>query len=164
LRASKMNGFILGFQRFVWCPKWTPDSNNSFTPMLNIFPLVKNPPERTIPRNTGLILMLLWPSHPHEREIFKAVFPLQVDTSWSCEGLEKVAKLSAVTIFISRFYAWAKFLRAVYYSTKGFGLSCPTAPSAGINPPRIQNESGFDGGGCAAITGGHIHSNQRRQT
>ncbi len=28
--------------------------------MLNIFPLVRSPPERTIPRNTGLILMLLW--------------------------------------------------------------------------------------------------------
>src|SRR5581483_9735397 len=55
LRASKMNGFILGFQRFVWCPKWTPESNNSFTPILIIFPLVKNSPERTIPRNTGLM-------------------------------------------------------------------------------------------------------------
>jgi hypothetical protein len=42
LRASKMNGFILGFQRFVWCPKWTPESNNSLMPMLNtIFPLVE---------------------------------------------------------------------------------------------------------------------------
>jgi hypothetical protein len=30
-----MKGFILGFQRRVWCPKWTPDSNNSFTPMLS---------------------------------------------------------------------------------------------------------------------------------
>src|SRR6185436_13675450 len=35
LRASKMKGFILGFQRRVWCPKWTPDSNNSFTPILS---------------------------------------------------------------------------------------------------------------------------------
>ena len=35
LRASKMNGFILGFQRRVWCPKWTPDSNNSLMPMLS---------------------------------------------------------------------------------------------------------------------------------
>src|SRR5262245_17642410 len=26
-----MNGFIFGFQRFVWCPKWTPASNNSGT-------------------------------------------------------------------------------------------------------------------------------------
>jgi hypothetical protein len=34
LRASKMNGFILGFHRLVWCPKWTPASNNSFTPIL----------------------------------------------------------------------------------------------------------------------------------
>src|SRR5262244_3673822 len=26
-----MKGFIFGFQRFVWCPKWTPASNNSGT-------------------------------------------------------------------------------------------------------------------------------------
>src|SRR2546426_11519435 len=35
LRASKMNFFIFGFQRLVWCPKWTPASSNSLTPMLN---------------------------------------------------------------------------------------------------------------------------------
>src|SRR6266567_3945226 len=34
LRASKMNGFILGFHRLVWWPKWTPESSNSLTPML----------------------------------------------------------------------------------------------------------------------------------
>src|SRR6266498_5572322 len=26
-----MKGFIFGFQRFVWCPKWTPASNSSGT-------------------------------------------------------------------------------------------------------------------------------------
>src|SRR5436190_3808148 len=26
-----MKGFIFGFQRFVWCPKWTPAYNNSGT-------------------------------------------------------------------------------------------------------------------------------------
>src|SRR3990172_5505614 len=35
LRASKMKGFIFGFHRLVWCPKWTPASNNSFTPILS---------------------------------------------------------------------------------------------------------------------------------
>jgi hypothetical protein len=25
-----MNRFIFGFQRRVWCPKWTPASNSSF--------------------------------------------------------------------------------------------------------------------------------------
>src|ERR1043166_945036 len=30
LRSPKMNGFIFGFQRFVWCPKWTPASSRSF--------------------------------------------------------------------------------------------------------------------------------------
>src|SRR5205823_14670355 len=34
LRASKINGFILGFHRLVWCPKWTPESSNSLTPIL----------------------------------------------------------------------------------------------------------------------------------
>src|SRR6266550_7774000 len=33
-RVSKMNCFIFGFQRRVWCPKWTPASNNSLTPIL----------------------------------------------------------------------------------------------------------------------------------
>src|SRR5688572_19582371 len=32
-RSMKMNFFILGFQRRVWCPKWTPASSNSFIPM-----------------------------------------------------------------------------------------------------------------------------------
>src|SRR5262245_28384209 len=30
LRAPKMYGFILGFQRLVWCPKWTPASSRFF--------------------------------------------------------------------------------------------------------------------------------------
>src|SRR6185437_14124200 len=36
LRSPNKNFFILGFQRLVWCPKWTPASNNSLiatTPM-----------------------------------------------------------------------------------------------------------------------------------
>src|SRR5205814_2196122 len=30
LRAPKMYGFIFGFQRLVWCPKWTPASSRFF--------------------------------------------------------------------------------------------------------------------------------------
>src|SRR5215510_8733336 len=30
LRAPNMYGFILGFQRLVWCPKWTPASSSCF--------------------------------------------------------------------------------------------------------------------------------------
>src|SRR6266496_3416134 len=33
LRAPKMNGFIFGFQRLVWCPKWTPASRSCFIEM-----------------------------------------------------------------------------------------------------------------------------------
>jgi hypothetical protein len=29
-----MYSFILGFQRLVWCPKWTPASSSSFMVML----------------------------------------------------------------------------------------------------------------------------------
>src|SRR3954467_3949842 len=29
-RAPKMYGFIFGFQRLVWCPKWTPASRSDF--------------------------------------------------------------------------------------------------------------------------------------
>src|SRR5262245_41138733 len=32
-RSMKMNFFILGFHRRVWCPKWTPASRSSFMPM-----------------------------------------------------------------------------------------------------------------------------------
>ena len=28
LRSAKMNGFIFGFQRRVWWPKWTPASSS----------------------------------------------------------------------------------------------------------------------------------------
>src|SRR5215471_5451122 len=30
LRSPKIYSFIFGFQRLVWCPKWTPASSNSF--------------------------------------------------------------------------------------------------------------------------------------
>ena len=30
LRSPKMNRFIFGFQRRVWCPKWTPASSSCF--------------------------------------------------------------------------------------------------------------------------------------
>src|SRR6476620_2296390 len=30
LRSVKMNRFIFGFQRRVWCPKWTPLSSSCF--------------------------------------------------------------------------------------------------------------------------------------
>src|ERR1017187_3954751 len=100
LRASKMNGFILGFQRFVWCPKWTPDSNNSFTPMLNTISLwLKIRPalrRRTIPRNTGLSLMLLWPFHTHTSAEIKAVLPPPFPAKW----LPRISNKHAVAIVI----------------------------------------------------------------
>src|SRR5262252_3120634 len=43
-RSPKMNSFIFGFQRFVWCPKWTPASSRSF----NAIPF-KVPPLLTAP-------------------------------------------------------------------------------------------------------------------
>ena len=68
LRASKMKGFILGFHRFVWCPKWTPDSNNSFTPILNtIFPLVEArefPPEHPAEHGISYFVVLAAPNSP----------------------------------------------------------------------------------------------------
>src|ERR1700716_3808061 len=39
LRSPKIYSFIFGFQRLVWCPKWTPASSNSFIDMAG-----KNPP------------------------------------------------------------------------------------------------------------------------
>src|SRR5579863_365117 len=42
LRSPKMYSFILGFQRLVWCPKWTPASSNSF------MVIVANEPPRSV--------------------------------------------------------------------------------------------------------------------
>src|SRR6266567_2866881 len=42
-----MNGFIFGFQRFVWCPKWTPASNNSGTN--SVVSAISEIPERELP-------------------------------------------------------------------------------------------------------------------
>src|SRR5579863_9584877 len=80
LRASKMNGFIFGFQRFVWCPKWTPESNNSFTPMLITIFLWLNRAKSFVfarhPAEHGIIyLMLLWPLRAHSSTESKAVCP-----------------------------------------------------------------------------------------
>src|SRR5947209_2347575 len=38
LRSPKMYSFILGFQRLVWCPKWTPASSSSFIVILAKLP------------------------------------------------------------------------------------------------------------------------------
>ena len=38
LRSVKMYGFILGFQRLVWCPKCTPASNSAFM-LISVVPL-----------------------------------------------------------------------------------------------------------------------------
>jgi hypothetical protein len=44
------------------------------------------------------------------------------------------------------------------------GLSGSPAPGTSINAPRIENKRGFYGDRNATITGGLIHSNQRRKT
>src|SRR5262245_26716429 len=44
LRAPKMYGFIFGFQRLVWCPKWTPASSRFFIVTSVIVPLAKRIP------------------------------------------------------------------------------------------------------------------------
>src|SRR5262249_23228312 len=38
LRSPKMYFCILGFQRLVWCPKWTPASSSSFMVSAAIVP------------------------------------------------------------------------------------------------------------------------------
>src|SRR6476659_6362564 len=49
-----MNGFIFGFQRFVWCPKWTPASSKSF----NAIPF-KVPPNLSFAELEALACALL---------------------------------------------------------------------------------------------------------
>src|SRR6266550_598132 len=43
LRSPKMYCFIFGFQRFVWCPKWTPASSKSFNAIPLKFPPITLP-------------------------------------------------------------------------------------------------------------------------
>src|ERR1051325_1152041 len=52
IRSPKMYGFIFGFQRFVWCPKWTPASSRSFNAIPFKVPpslLLTEPTERDLP-------------------------------------------------------------------------------------------------------------------
>src|SRR5436190_23517226 len=68
LRASKMNGFIFGFHRLVWCPKWTPASNNSFTPILStIFLLLRFEPfcQPKHPAEHGIDFSVVMATHAH---------------------------------------------------------------------------------------------------
>src|SRR5882672_5643899 len=46
LRSPKMYFCIFGFQRLVWCPKWTPASSSSFMVSAAIVPPVGSPPPR----------------------------------------------------------------------------------------------------------------------
>src|SRR2546422_827670 len=75
LRASKMNGFIFGFHRLVWCPKWTPESNNSFTPMLiTSFPLVRSSRLRANhPAEHGIFFSVVMTTSSNLEQEFKAV-------------------------------------------------------------------------------------------
>src|SRR5437773_10891381 len=56
LRLPKMNFFILGFQRFVWCPKWTPASRSSF---IVIWLMTTSLPLRELVPGTGPALSIL---------------------------------------------------------------------------------------------------------
>src|SRR5450759_1123446 len=63
LRSVKMYGFIFGFQRRVWCPKWTPASRSAFIettdmtrpPCFGFFLRPRHPPEvaRPVRRQDG---------------------------------------------------------------------------------------------------------------
>jgi hypothetical protein len=49
------------------------------------------------------------------------------------------------------------------YLQTGTGLLCSTAPGAGIESPRIENEGGFDREGVTATTGGLVNPKYGRQ-
>src|SRR5438105_5472700 len=54
LRLPKMYSFIFGFQRLVWCPKWTPASSSSFMVMLANLPPHWIASGKVLPRRSGL--------------------------------------------------------------------------------------------------------------
>jgi hypothetical protein len=64
-----MKGFILGFQRLVWCPKWTPESSNSLMPILiTIFLLLEaraGASGTNHPAEHGIELSVIMAAHPH---------------------------------------------------------------------------------------------------
>src|SRR5262249_12485568 len=92
LRASKMNGFILGFQRLVWCPKWTPASNSSLMPMLStVFPLVRSRLLfcRGHPAENGIALDVVVAGRTHSGPAHKRPFgppPLADNAGFRAEG------------------------------------------------------------------------------
>src|SRR5439155_14386913 len=93
LRASKMNGFIFGFQRLVWCPKWTPESNNSFTPILITIFLwleVRPPPERAAnhPAEHGIDFSVVVAPRAHWRRKLRPLSPFQ----WPAESSHSLRK------------------------------------------------------------------------
>src|SRR5580765_7522123 len=109
-RASKMNGFILGFHRLVWCPKWTPESSSSLIPILITISLWLRVRaafcERTIPRNTGFAflrrLVLLWPPARIEQELWplSPLLVLQVKLLNPPTRVKKLAEFCLVATFI----------------------------------------------------------------
>src|SRR5947209_7439881 len=74
-----MNGFIFGFQRLVWCPKWTPASSNSFTPILStIFLWLRARQSANHPAEHGIVFDVVVAAPANRQWTIKAVFPFQV--------------------------------------------------------------------------------------
>src|SRR3990170_5392176 len=59
LRSPKMNSFILGFQRRVWWPKWTPASSSSFMVRVATGRLLTLGPLEALARSLLAVLLAL---------------------------------------------------------------------------------------------------------
>src|SRR5689334_25057346 len=67
----KMNFFMRGFQRRVWCPKWTPASSRSFIVVSATNPPVgvSNPPHLRFRSRSGpVVAVATRPGHPGASE------------------------------------------------------------------------------------------------
>src|SRR5438046_10622621 len=76
-----MKGFIFGFQRFVWCPKWTPASNNSGTN--SVVSAIREIPEGELPeRDTedATSPARAQPEIPHSGDVHRTWMLLRLPT------------------------------------------------------------------------------------
>src|SRR5438552_3667530 len=112
-----MNCFILGFHRLVWCPKWTPASNNSLMPILSTsFLLLKA--HRRVPANHpaehGIRFdVVMAPLHPLEYRHLRPFSRMgQAGESPVCPPKRdsKLAKRAPLAIVIFQFYGWFQTL------------------------------------------------------
>src|SRR5437867_3968574 len=112
-----MNCFILGFHRLVWCPKWTPASNNSLMPILSTSFLLLEAHRRmpaNHPAEHGIRFDVVMAPCTHSNTGVCGRFPAwDRPPNLRCarpKGDSNVAKRAPLAIVIFQFYRWFRTL------------------------------------------------------